>query len=90
MTGYPLGLQQEIITRSGVGIDTSLSYCHYSLNDSSLADGGFIELCASKVHPHPHPRPHPHPHPHPNSNLVVDASQPMGRLTVQPHRAGLA
>ena len=25
MTGYPLAVQQEIITRSGVGIDTSLS-----------------------------------------------------------------
>merc|ERR1719263_1149266 len=40
MTGYPLALQQEVISRSGIGIDTSLSYCHYSLNDTTLASSG--------------------------------------------------
>ena len=47
MTGYPLGVQQEIITRFA-GIDTSLSYCHYSLNDTSLLASGFIDFCASR------------------------------------------
>jgi hypothetical protein len=27
---------QEIISKSGVGIHTSLSYCHYSINDTTL------------------------------------------------------
>jgi len=48
MTGYPLDLQQEIITRSGIAIDTSLSYCHYSLNDTSLVSSGFIDFCEQK------------------------------------------
>jgi L-galactose dehydrogenase len=48
MTGYPLAIQQEIITRSGVGIDTSLSYCHYSLNDTSLISSGFVDFCEQR------------------------------------------
>jgi len=39
---------QEIITRSGVGIDSSLTYCHYSLNDTSLLSSGFMALCEQK------------------------------------------
>ena len=39
MTGYPLALQREIIARAaakGVPVDTSLTYCHYSMNDATL------------------------------------------------------
>ena len=39
MTGYPLDLQREIISRAaakGVPVDTSLTYCHYSMNDTTL------------------------------------------------------
>lgn len=42
MTGYPLEVQREIITRAlakGIVIDTSMVYCHYSLNDTTLIDG---------------------------------------------------
>jgi len=48
MTGYPLAVQREIIARSSVAIDTSLTYCHYSLNDTSLLTGGFIDFCRSR------------------------------------------
>jgi len=39
MTGYPLEMQKEIIQRfhaTGGKIDTTLTYCHYSMNDFSL------------------------------------------------------
>lgn len=36
MTGYPMEVQREIISRSSVKIDTCLSYCHYSMNDTTL------------------------------------------------------
>eukprot|EP00747_Dinoflagellata_sp_TGD_P165929 gnl/TRDRNA2_/TRDRNA2_187960_c0_seq1.p1 gnl/TRDRNA2_/TRDRNA2_187960_c0~~gnl/TRDRNA2_/TRDRNA2_187960_c0_seq1.p1 ORF type:complete len:388 (+),score=68.63 gnl/TRDRNA2_/TRDRNA2_187960_c0_seq1:69-1232(+) len=42
MTGYPLEVQKAIIlgaAEKGIKIDTSLVYCHYSLNDTSLIDG---------------------------------------------------
>lgn len=39
---------QEIITRSGVGIDSSLSYCHYSLNDTTLESSGFVAFCKER------------------------------------------
>jgi len=38
ITGYPLDMQKELIERSTVKIDTSLCYCHYSLNDRTLLD----------------------------------------------------
>lgn len=38
ITGYPLDPLKEIITRSEIKIDTVLSYCRLSLNDSSLTD----------------------------------------------------
>ena len=38
ITGYPLGPLREIIQRSTVKIDSVLTYCRLSLNDSSLTD----------------------------------------------------
>jgi len=37
-TGYPLSAQKYIIENCPVKIDTCLSYCHYSMNDSTLLD----------------------------------------------------
>ncbi|XP_030846799.1 L-galactose dehydrogenase-like [Strongylocentrotus purpuratus] len=36
LTGYPIQVLRSIVERSKVKIDTVLSYCHLSLNDSSL------------------------------------------------------
>lgn len=36
MTGYPLEMQKYVIDHSPVKIDTSLVYCHYSMNDYTL------------------------------------------------------
>jgi len=36
VTGYPLGVQREILARTPVQVDTSLAYCHYALNDRTL------------------------------------------------------
>lgn len=36
MTGYPMGMQKYLIEHSKVKIDTCLTYCHYSMNDTSL------------------------------------------------------
>ena len=36
ITGYPIGVLKEIIAKSHVKIDTVLSYCHLTLNDSTL------------------------------------------------------
>jgi len=38
ITGYPLENFREVLERSSVTVDTILSYCHHSLNDSTLAD----------------------------------------------------
>ena len=38
ITGYPLDIMRNIITRSSVKIDSILSYCHLSLNDNSLTE----------------------------------------------------
>jgi len=48
MTGYPLAFQREVFEKSEVKIDTSLSYCHYALNDTTLASSGFIDFCAER------------------------------------------
>ena len=48
ITGYPLEVQQEIITRSPYALDTSLTYCHYTLSDTSLFETGHVELCKRK------------------------------------------
>jgi len=45
MTGYPLAMQRDVIEKSAVKIDTSLSYCHYCLNDTSLISSGFLAFC---------------------------------------------
>ena len=42
MTGYPLEVQRKLIEGGmarGIKVDTSLVYCHYSLNDTTLVDG---------------------------------------------------
>ena len=42
MTGYDLEIQRDIIERcsdeKGIKIDTSLTYCHYSMNDNTLIE----------------------------------------------------
>merc|ERR1712226_21399 len=38
MTGYPLNLQKMLIEQSMIKLNTSLCYCHYSLNDQSLVE----------------------------------------------------
>lgn len=44
ITGYPLSILKEIILKSEITIDTILSYCRLTLNDSSLIqDLGFYE-----------------------------------------------
>ena len=51
MTGYPLDVQREIFekaTKAMVPIDTSLSYCHYALNDTSLISSGFLDFCKER------------------------------------------
>merc|ERR1719336_83806 len=48
MTGYPLATQREIFEKATVKIDTSLSYCHYALNDTSLISSGFLDFCAER------------------------------------------
>lgn len=51
ITGYPLETQREIIERSiaaGIAVDTSLSYCHYALNDTSLVSSGFLDFCTAR------------------------------------------
>lgn len=48
MTGYPLEVQQEIIEKSKVKIDTSLVYCHYSLNATTLETSGYVDFLKEK------------------------------------------
>lgn len=36
VTGYPLSVLKELVERSTVKIDTVLTYCRYSLNDTTL------------------------------------------------------
>lgn len=46
MTGYPLEVQKAIILGAeakGIKIDTSLVYCHYSFNDTTLLSGPMDE-----------------------------------------------
>jgi len=45
MTGYPLDMQRDVIERSPVTVDTSLVYCHYSINDTTLVSSGFLDFC---------------------------------------------
>lgn len=44
MTGYPLDVQRQIIERSPVKLSSSLVYCHYNLNDTTLLDQGFLDF----------------------------------------------
>jgi L-galactose dehydrogenase len=38
ITGYPLDAQLYLLQNTTIKIDTSLTYCHYSLNDTTLMD----------------------------------------------------
>ena len=33
---------------TGIAVDTSLSYCHYALNDTSLVSSGFLDFCTAR------------------------------------------
>jgi len=46
ITGYPLDNFRTVIEKSHVKIDTILSYCHYTMNDTSLAE--HLEFFKSK------------------------------------------
>jgi L-galactose dehydrogenase len=48
ITGYPLGIQREIIERTSVRIECSLSYGHLNLHDITLISSGFSDLCKKK------------------------------------------
>jgi len=57
MTGYPLHVQKQLILGAeakGIKLDTSLVYCHYSFNDTTLLDGSmedgksFMDFLESK------------------------------------------
>ena len=58
MTGYDLEIQRDIIERceeeKGIKIDTSLTYCHYSMNDTTLVEKmkhhgeSFLEFASRK------------------------------------------
>ena len=48
VTGYPLAAQRYIIENTTVHIDTAMTYCHYTLNDSSLISSGFLDFCAER------------------------------------------
>ena len=38
MLRYPLAVQKYLIENSPVTLNTSLVYCHYSMNDTTLLD----------------------------------------------------
>eukprot|EP00730_Choanoeca_flexa_P007908 TRINITY_DN12411_c0_g1_i13.p1 TRINITY_DN12411_c0_g1~~TRINITY_DN12411_c0_g1_i13.p1 ORF type:complete len:343 (+),score=62.00 TRINITY_DN12411_c0_g1_i13:103-1131(+) len=38
ITGYPLSAHRYMLENSSVPVDTALTYCHYSLNDTTLED----------------------------------------------------
>jgi len=38
ITGYPLEIFEKVLEKSKVQIDTILTYCHYTLNDTSLEE----------------------------------------------------
>mmetsp|Transcript_24359 Transcript_24359/g.53189 ORF Transcript_24359/g.53189 Transcript_24359/m.53189 type:complete len:397 (-) Transcript_24359:260-1450(-) len=48
ITGYPLELQRQLLARCDPLPESSLSYCHYTMHDTSLVSSGYVELCASK------------------------------------------
>ena len=48
MTGYPLDKQKQLIESSTVPIDLSLTYCHYSLNDTTLLSSDYWDLLQDK------------------------------------------
>jgi len=53
MTGYPLSIHKAVAeankVQGGPRVDTVLSYCHYSLNDSSLVDDWFPFIKEQKL-----------------------------------------
>ncbi len=48
VTGFPLEVQREIMERSTIKIDFSLTYGHLNLHDDTARTTGFFEFCRSK------------------------------------------
>jgi len=48
LTGYPLSIHKEIIEKSDIKPDACLTYCHYTIQDTSLIDSGFLEFLDEK------------------------------------------
>lgn len=48
IAGYPLDLLTRLVQESPVPLDTCLSYCHYTLLDSTLVESGFLSLLEQK------------------------------------------
>ncbi len=44
--GYPLDAHKYMLDHSSVKVDTALTYCHYSMNDTTLLD--FLPYYKSK------------------------------------------
>ena len=44
VAGYPLSILTRLVQESPVSLDTCLSYCHYTLLDTSLVDCGLLAL----------------------------------------------
>ncbi len=45
ITGYPLGIQRQIVDAAaarGIVVHTSLTYCHYTLMDTTLVSSGYV------------------------------------------------
>lgn len=46
VTGYDLNLQRSLVESAaaiGIRVDSCLTYCHYTLNDTTLVSSGFME-----------------------------------------------
>jgi len=48
VAGYPLSVLNRLVQESPVPLDTCLSYCHYTLLDTSLVDCGLLALLEQK------------------------------------------
>lgn len=48
VAGYPFAVLTRLVQESPVPLDTCLSYCHYTLLDTSLLDSGFLALLEQK------------------------------------------
>jgi aryl-alcohol dehydrogenase-like predicted oxidoreductase len=48
VAGYPLSVLTRLVQESPVSLDTLLTYCHFTLLDTSLVDSGFLSLLGKK------------------------------------------